>query len=171
MRIKTNWVFLLLITFLTMSLFISGCGKVAEKASEKAIEQATGGNAKVDLDSKGNMEIKTDEGTIKTGSNEWPKQIPSDVPRFTDGKIMSVVESTDKDQGNGIIVGIEDASIEAAENYKSELEKNGWTISMSSNTAESVMFSAEKNKSVVLVSFAVSEGKLASGGVTYSEEN
>lgn len=171
MRIKTNWVFLLLITVLTMSLFISGCGKVAEKASEKAIEQAAGGNAKVDLDSKGNMEIKTDEGTIKTGSTEWPKQIPSDVPRFTDGKIMSVVESTDKDQGNGIFVGIEDASIEAAENYKSELEKNGWTIGMSSNTAESVMFSAEKNKSVVTVSFAISEGKLASGGVTYSEEN
>lgn len=171
MRIKTNWAFLLLITFLTISMFISGCGKVAEKASEKAIEQAVGGNAKVDLDNKGNVEVTTNEGTFKTGSNEWPGQIPSDVPRFTEGEIISVVESTEEDQGKGIFVGIENASIDAADKYKSELEKAGWTISMSSNTAEAVMFSAQKNNSVVTASFAVSEGKLASGGITYSEQN
>lgn len=175
MRIKTNMVFLLLITFLSMSLFMAGCGNVAEKASEKAaekaIEQASGGEAKVDLDNKGNVEITTEEGSLKTGSAEWPDQIPSDVPRFTDGEIISVVESSTNEQGKGIFVGIENASIEAAENYKSELEKNGWTINMTSNTPESVMFAAEKNNSVVTVSFAISEGKLASGGVTYSEEN
>lgn len=174
MRKKTSWVILLLVTFLTMSLFISGCGKVAEKASEeaaeKAIEQATGGEAKVDLDNNGSVEVTTSEGTLKTGSNEWPKQIPSDVPRFTDGEIISVVQSTDEDQGKGIFVGIENASIDAADKYKSELEKAGWTIGMSSKTPEAVMFSAQKNNRVVTVSFAIGEGKLASGGVTYSEE-
>ena len=170
MRKKTSWVFLLLITFLTMSLFISGCGKVAEKASEKAIEQAIGGNAKVDLDNKGNIEVTTNEGTFKTGSNEWPGQIPPDVPRFKEGKIISVVESTEGDQGKGIFVGIENVSIDAADKYKSELEKAEWTIIMTSNTAEAVMFSAQKNNSLVTVCFAINEGKLASGGVTYSEE-
>ncbi len=169
MRIKRGWVFLLLITFLTMSLFISGCGKVAEKASEEAIEQAAGGNAKVDLD-KGNIEVTTDEGTFKTGSNEWPKQIPSDVPRFTEGEIISVVESTTEDQGQGVFVGIENAGLDAADKYKSELEKAGWTISISSKTPESVMYGAQKDKRMVTVSFAINEGKLASGGVTYSEE-
>lgn len=172
MRKKTSWVSLLLITFLTMSMLVSGCGKVAEKASEKAaekaIEQASGGNAKVDLDNEGNVEIKTSEGTLKTGSNEWPKQIPSDVPRFTDGKIISVVESTENDQGKGIFVGIENAGIDAADTYKSELEKAGWSMVLSSKTPEAVMYSAQKDKRLVTVSFTISEGKLASGGVTYS---
>lgn len=175
MRIKTNRVFFLLITFLSMSLFVGGCGSVAEKASEKAaekaIEQASGGKAKVDLDNKGNVEVTTEEGSFKTGSAEWPSQIPSDVPRFKDGKIVSVLETSTNEQGKGVFVAIENAGIEAAENYKSELEKNGWSISITSNTPESVMFSAEKNNSVVTVSFAISEGKLASGGVTYSEQN
>lgn len=174
MRIKKSRVTLLLITFLVMNLFIAGCGSVTEKASEKAaekaIEQAAGGNAKVDLDNKGNVEVKTKDGTIKTGSNEWPGQIPADVPRFTEGKIVSVVESSAKDQGKGTFVAIENTSLEAAENYKGELVKNGWSIGVSSNTPESVMFSAEKNNGVVTVSFTISKGKLASGGITYSEE-
>jgi hypothetical protein len=172
MRKKTG-VLWLLITLLTMSLVISGCGKAAEKASEKAaeeaLEQATGGNAKVDLDNKGNVEITTNEGTIKTGGNEWPKQIPSDVPRFTDGKIVSVVENTENDQGKGIFVGIEDAGLDAADKYKSELEKAGWSMDISSNTPESVMFSVKKDNRMITVSFAISEGKLASGGITYAE--
>ena len=174
MRIKTSWISLLLLTLLTMSLLISGCGKVAEKASEKAaekaIEQASGGNAKVDLDKEGNVEIKTSDGTIKTGSNEWPGQMPTDVPRFTEGKIASVVESTEEDQGKGIFVGIENAGIDSADKYKSELEKAGWIIGMSSQTPEAVMFSAQKDKRVVTVSFTISEGELASGGITYAEE-
>ena len=174
MRIKTGWISLLLITLLTMSLLISGCGKVAEKASEKAaekaIEQASGGNAKVDLNKEGNVEVTTNEGTLKTGSNEWPGQIPSDVPRFKEGEIISVVESTEEDQGTGIFVGIENAGIDSADKYKSELEKAGWSISMSSKTPEAVMFSAQKDKRVVTVSFTINEGKLASGGITYSEE-
>jgi len=174
MRIKASRISLLLITLLTMSLLISGCGKVAEKASEKAaekaIEQASGGNAKVDLDKEGNVEIKTSDGTIKAGSNEWPGQIPTDVPRFTEGKITSVVESTEEDQGKGVFIGIENADIDSADKYKSELEKAGWNIGMSSKTPEMVMFSAQKDKRVVTVNFAIDEGKLASGGITYAEE-
>ncbi|MEN6351699.1 MAG: hypothetical protein ABFD08_20205 [Syntrophomonas sp.] len=170
-RIKTSWVLVLLVAFLGMSLVMAGCGNVAEKAAEKAIEKNVGGNAEVDLDKDGNVEITTDEGSFKTGNAEWPGQIPSDVPRFKEGKIVSVLENNTDEQGKGILVGIENASLEAVANYKEELEKNGWTITLTSNTPESVMFGAEKNNSVVTVSFAISEGKLASGGVTYSEKN
>lgn len=174
MKKQPVFIFLLLITFLLMSLVLSGCGTVAEKASEKAaenaLEQAAGGDAKVDLDSKGNVEVKTSEGTLKTGSNEWPKQIPADVPRFTDGKIISIVESTQNDQGQGVFVGIADAGMDAADKYKTELEKAGWSIIMSSKTPEAVMYSAQKDKGLVTVSFSINEGKLVSGGVTYSEQ-
>jgi uncharacterized protein YceK len=171
---KTSWISLLFITLLTMSLLVSGCGKVAEqaseKAAEKAIEKASGGKAKVDLDKDGNVEIKTSDGTIKTGSNEWPGQIPTDVPRFTEGEITTVVESTDKDQGKGVFVGIVNAGIDSADKYKNELEKAGWNIAMSSQTPETVMLVAQKDNRVVTVNFAISEGKLASGGITYAEE-
>lgn len=173
MRIKTGWVLLLLISLLSMSLFMSGCSSVAEKASEKAIEktieQASGGNAKVDVDSKGNMEIKTEDGSFKTGDTEWPDQLPSDVPRYSDGKIVSVLESSTEDQGTGIFVVIENTSLDAAQSYKEELKKNGWTISMTSNTSDSVMFAATKNNSAITLSFALNEGKSASGGITYSQ--
>ncbi|HEX3010455.1 MAG TPA: hypothetical protein VHQ70_00270 [Syntrophomonadaceae bacterium] len=174
MRKKTKLAVLFVITLLTMSVLVSGCGKMAEKASEKAaenaIEKASGGNAKVDLDNKGNVEIKTDEGTLKAGSNEWPKQLPSDVPRFKDGKITSVVENSANEEGKGIFIGIENAGLDAADKYKNELQNAGWSISSSASSPEMVMFGAQKDNREITVSFTISDGKLASGGVTYAEK-
>lgn len=79
------------------------------------------------------------------------------------------MESTPNGQGKGIFVGIENAGNDSIDKYKSELQKAGWSIVLSSNTSDAVMFSAQKDQRMVTVSFSVNEGKLASGGVTYSD--
>ncbi len=45
-------------------LVLAGCEKAAEKQMEAKIEAETGGNADVDIN-KGDMTIKTDEGTVE----------------------------------------------------------------------------------------------------------
>lgn len=174
MRKKSSWIIMLLITLLTMSMLISGCDKIAEKATEEAtekiIEQASDGKADVELDKDGNFEVKTEDGSIKAGSTEWPDKLPSDVPRFEDGKIISVMESKNGDSGVGYVIGIENTSLEAVDKYKAALESNGWTISFTSNTTESATFSAEKEKRAVTASFGIDDNKTAAGGVTYTEE-
>jgi len=173
LRKKSRWILLLLITLLTMSMLISGCDKIAEKASEEAtekiIEQAAGGEADVEVDKDGNFELKTKDGSIKAGSTEWPDKIPSDVPQFKDGKITSVMESKTGENGIAYIIGIEDSSLEAVDKYKGELEANGWSVSFSGNTEESATFSAEKEKRSVTASFSIDENKKATGGISYAE--
>lgn len=169
---RSRVICLLLAVAITLSLVITGCGKLAEKASEKAaekaIEDASGGKADVEL-SKDKLEVKTDGGSVKVGdSNEWPKQMPADVPKFTYGKITSVAESTTA-QGNNIIVGIENAGAESFDEYKSDLESAGWKIDMTSRTEDGFTINASKEKRQVVAVFNSSGGEGLSGGVTYVE--
>lgn len=165
-------IYLLLTVVITLSLATTGCGKAAEKASEKAaekaIEDASGGKAKVDL-SKGSVEVKTDEGTFKAGgANEWPKQLPADVPRFTGGRIFSVAENTGA-QGKGIFIGIDSVAADYFDKYKSELEKSGWTIAQTVKQSSGFLITAKKETRIVSISFSSTGDKGFSGGVTYSE--
>lgn len=165
--------YLCLVLVIALSLVITGCGKVAEKAAEKAtekaIEDSSGGKAKVDL-SGDKLEIKTDEGSFKVGGTyEWPSQIPADVPKFTEGNIVSVMENTTPD-GKSVFVGIENVKIDVFDKYKSELEGSGWSISMTSKSETGFLISAQKEKKNVSISFSGSSDGGYSGGVTYVEE-
>ncbi|HRY13771.1 MAG TPA: hypothetical protein P5309_09380 [Syntrophomonadaceae bacterium] len=171
-----KWVRLVLVvlSIFVVSVVVSGCGKAAEKASEKAtekaIESATGGQAQVDL-GKNEITVKTDEGTTKIGgTNEWPGKIPSDVPKFSAGKITSIVESTPADGGYQVMVGIEGASKADVEKYKEQLESAGWKITNTAVIDNGYMVSAEKDNRSIVESFSADSDNNLAGGIYYTEE-
>ena len=160
---------LLLTMTMALSLVMAGCGKASEKAAEKAIEDASGGKAQVDLN-KDQIEVKTNEGTFKTGGTyEWPGQIPADVPKFSYGKIIAFTESSTA-QGSSFLMSIEEVKEDASDKYKSDLEGAGWQIVMTNRSADGFIISATKDKQNVVASFSGKSEKGFSGGITYSEE-
>lgn len=171
-----KWVRLVLavLSILVLSVVMSGCGKaaekVSEKAAEKAIESATGGQAQVDL-GKNEITVKTGEGTTKVGgTQEWPAKIAADVPKFTAGKIVSIVENTPADGGYQVMVGIEGAAMADIEKYKGQLESAGWKITSTTKVEDGYMVSAEKEKRTVLISFSGKTDTGYTGGIYYTEE-
>lgn len=168
---KRNLLTLLILTIFSLSLFITGCGavsdKVSEKAAEKAIESASGGNAKVDLNND-KVTVTTKDGSLQAGgTSEWPSKIPADVPKFSYGKITSVMESTTTD-GQSIIVGIEGVALDDLEKYKGQLEGAGWKITMTSKSEDGYLLVSEKAKNSVTASFSKGDNSY-SGGLSYVE--
>lgn len=160
MRKKTATILLLSI-FLISSLMVSGCSlitdKIGEKATEKAVENAIGGkDAKVDIKNA-----------------EWPKSIPSDVPKLPSGKITMTAENAAAD-GKTTMVYYEGVGPAAGDNYKGALEQAGWKITMSNKTSDGAsMIIAEKDKrsvNLVLAADSSNSSKGISGWVAYTEK-
>ena len=153
-----------IMAILVLSVFLAGC----EKAADKAIESASGGRAKIDT-SKGTISIKTEQGTMEAGgTREWPSKIPSDVPKFTYGKITSVSE-TNTPKGTNILVGIQEVSPADFDKYKSTLESAGWKIGSTTKLEDGLLLDAKKEKSMLVVSFSGKGDKGFSGGVSFTE--
>jgi hypothetical protein len=94
-QIKTAGLFALALIF---SLFILSCHrasqKTGEKMMEKALENATGGKANVDINGEKTV-IETSAGKMEVdgNANSWPNEIPGDVPEFKFGKVDAVTTS------------------------------------------------------------------------------
>ncbi len=98
-KIKVTGIMILTMVF---TFFIVSCRRASEKTGEKmiekAIENATGQKADVDL-SSGKAVFETGEGKMEVDSEakSWPDDIPDDVPEFTFGKVKGVTTSTMND--------------------------------------------------------------------------
>lgn len=158
-----------ILVLLVMALSMVAVGySLTRKAPEKAIESASGGQVKVEQNN-GGVTVKTDQGTFQAGSiYEWPAQIPSDVPKFSYGKIISVVQNNTADS-KGISVGIENATGDAFDNYKGDLQNAGWSIETTSQSKDVFVISATKEKRSVVATFNNSGDKGLMGAVIYSE--
>lgn len=152
---------LLLSIFLISSLMVSGCSligdKIGEKATEKAVENAIGGkDAKVDIKNA-----------------DWPKSMPSDVPKLPSGKITMTAENSVAD-GKTTMVYYEGVGPEAGDKYKAALEQAGWKMTMSNKTNDgSYMIVAEKDKrsvNLVLAADSNNSSKGLGGWVAYTEK-
>lgn len=165
-----------LIVFLAFSLLLAGCGKAAsrqigEEATEKALEEATGGQAQVEFGKDGAVEVKTAEGTVSVGSDyEWPEKMPEDIPRLDEGKIVSVIESDPAQGPQTIFVGMENIPATALKAYKEKMEQEDWTIFMSTDTDSDFSAMAVKGKLNVALTFKSDGGGVFSGGLAYSEQ-
>jgi len=125
--------------FCLMFLLV-GCGKeVQESAMEKKIEQATGGDAEVDLSDDG-MKVtgKTEEGeySITSGEEtEIPEDFPSDVFIY---RPSTAVMAMKVPEGHSVTLTTQDDKEKVVEAYKKEMEAEGWTeegsMNMGSNT-------------------------------------
>ena len=147
--VYSRWIVLLMM-LLTFSVLVVGCSQIGEKASEKitekAIESASGGEVKVDLnDNQVKVESADGSSSFKTGGDlTWPKSMPADVPQLSGAKISNVSE-TSTAEGQTIMVWVEDiGNAEQITKYKSDLESQGWAITTTTNTPEGTYIMAEK---------------------------
>ncbi len=131
-------------------------GGAAERAAERAIERAGGGNADVDL--RGDTATyKSDEGSVTVGENvSLPNDWPSDVPVVRDAKIYYAMSSnpTTGGSGMGAMFGTTQSVSDVIGYYKNELPKQGWTIEGEFNVAGASMISATKGDRSLSVSIA-----------------
>ena len=127
------------------------CKRTAEKTSEKLIEKSVGEDADVDIDDE-KVTIKTEEGTFTAdaSANNWPDEIPGDVPEFKDGKILSV-STQDVDDSKNWVVIFEDVSQNALKNYQEALEEKGFKISYTTIVASGGHLAAEKGELAVML--------------------
>ena len=114
------------------ALLFTSCGAVAEKAGEKAtekmIEEQSGGKVDIDTDDDGSVEIKTEEGTASFGTGDVPEEWPEILELPDDLEIQS---ATTLDGSDGRIVSIVGTTAETPEallaRYKEALA--AWDIS------------------------------------------
>lgn len=154
------------VMLLVSVVLMAGCKKPSEKMGEKMIETATGGKATID----GNkITVKTDQGTMQAGgTQEWPSKIPADVPKFTYGKIVSVMENNTP-KGTNIFVGIEGVSKADFENYVTALAGAGWKAVTESKGEDGFFVTTKKGNNMLVASFSGKNEKGFSGGISYTE--
>lgn len=80
-----------------------GCGaaaeKAAEEATERAIEDQTGGSAEVDLDG-GEVSVDGEDGSFSAGTAEVPEEWPDDIPVLDDIQVVSALHTNDSQAGD-----------------------------------------------------------------------
>jgi hypothetical protein len=119
--------------------------KTAEEMAKNAIEKATGGKANVDIKG-GSVKVKTEGGEVSWGeAAAWPEDLPSDVPKFTYGKVTGVVRATSAD-GKHWTLALAEVEAEGMSQYIETLKTAGWSIVMDARSAEGGTVIAEKGK-------------------------
>ncbi len=155
-------VLLVLLSLSLMTAFYS-CKKASEKASEKMIERSIGNDAKVDINDE-KITVKTDEGTFTTDANakDWPKEIPKDVPQFTNGKVTAVTTQSMGDSNSWMMV-FSDVPENAIEDYKTTLTGEGFTIVLTTTAGTGGYMTAEKDNYNVVVMAADGDATVTVG--------
>lgn len=150
MNKQTLTPFFLSLTILSGALSLTGCEKMAEKATEKVLEEAikadSDGEVDVDIDiNDGEMVLKTDKGSISTkedgdevtikskdgnvtsvaGENvKLPDDFPKDIP-LPEGIELKMAMNGDNNMF--IVMGEVKGSYKGiATTMRSELDDNGW---------------------------------------------
>ncbi len=155
----------------TTSLLV-GCGaaaeKVSEKATEKMVEQQTGGNVDIDTDGDGSVEIETEDGSMSFGTGEVPEEWPDDIDLPDDLEVQS---GTTSDSSDGRLVALVGATDETPEEllarYKDELAD--WEISGESTSSGggSTLTGAQWETDGRRVTFAATDGQTPAGDATF----
>ncbi|MDN5746437.1 MAG: hypothetical protein L0H31_15150 [Nocardioidaceae bacterium] len=113
---------------------VTGCSAIADKAGEKAVEKgmeaAGGGDVDIDSDGDGKVTIESDEGSMEFGGSELPEGFPDEVPLpddFTLDSSMSM--GTDEDQSFTLLFSSPEADVKQTyDDLKSRAEGAGFEI-------------------------------------------
>lgn len=123
-----------------------GSKKASEKVMENAIENATGKDAKVDIN-KEKVEIESGGNRVVVDgkANTWPNEIPGDVPEFKLGKIEGVTTSN-VDGANTWTIAFKEVQNGFLEKYEAQLKEKGFetTIIKSGDKGGSIMAETKK---------------------------
>jgi hypothetical protein len=155
--------------------------RMAERMIERAVEES-GGEVDIDITpmagGDANITIKGEDGEtyeVNAGGNvslpdTWPKSVP-----LMSGAKLTYAQTVSAAQGGGISIGYTtDASVPAViDYYTTELPKNGWTIALTSTSADGAMVSAtrgeDQNEGVMVFVGSSSEGTNVTMTVQASE--
>jgi hypothetical protein len=131
-QIRTAGLFALALVF---SLFIFSCQrasqKTGEKMMEKALENATGGKANVNINGEKTV-IETSAGKMEIDgkATSWPGEIPGDIPEFKFGKVTAVTTS-DMDGNKSWNIVYNDVEAGFLDKYDALLKEKGFeTVTM-----------------------------------------
>ncbi len=147
-----------------LAISATGCQLIAQKATEGAIKNATGGAVDVKGDS---VTITGKDGSAATvsGDTKIPADFPSEVPMRDDGTVKAVITNqTANGKSYMINIRFKVPQTELLDWYKTELEKGGWTITSTVATGDGGMVAADKGA----LSVNVVTGSDSSDGYTSS---
>lgn len=155
-------VFLVILAMSLITTFYS-CKKASEKAGEKMIEKSIGDDVEVDIDDE-KITIETKEGKFTTDARAkvWPKEIPDDVPEFTNGKV-SAVTTQEMGASNNWVIIFGDVPENALEDYKTKLKGEGFTIVFSTVAGMGGHMAAEKDNYNVVIMAAEGDATVTVG--------
>ena len=102
-------------------------------------------------------------------TKKWPADLPSDLPKFEDGRLIEVGIMTIPGEGKTWTLEFEKVKANAADEYAKDLKDKGWTIGVTYSVENSTVIQASKGKWGVQFG-ADSENKTAGLTVTFSEE-
>lgn len=156
----------------------TGCGKVAEKATEKVAEQAIGDGADVDLDSDGNVVVKSEDGNFEMSGEDGsfkmenedgsfsseagkvPESWPDDVPLPSQFEVQAGSEMLDAGGETYVTVGgTTSVSVDELKTFYAEA-LSGWdevsssTSSMDGSTNVQLVYE-KTNRTVTVMSSEV----------------
>jgi hypothetical protein len=158
-----------MIAFLAVLLVgVGGCQAIAQKATEKAVQGATGGAVNVNGDT---VTLKGTDGSQATIAKETsiPNDFPSDVPLYANGTVTAVV-TNETPQGKGYLVGIKykDDTTTVLDWYNAEFKKGDWKVLSTVTTGDGGMISAENGtySVTIVITKESSDGYLSSAQMT-----
>ena len=140
---------------------VGGCNMLMRKAgelvTEKMIENASGGKAKVDA-KDGSMTVTTSEGTVTTGGNV-PEGWPSDVPVYAGAAVQfSGANMQGAEGGMALVLSSKDDASKVASYYKTELKAQGWTIGNTMEAQGNTVLLLTKGTKTLSLSIAGANG-------------
>ncbi len=149
---------LLVVSLLAALPMLGACDKIAQKATEAAIEHATG--AKVDKDGNA-VTIKTDKGEMKVstaeegGSIALPADFPSDVFLPSERKVGSVLNV-----GNALMVNLttSDSMNAVFAATQKAMADGGWKQEMAMQSTDGSSLAYTKDKRQVNYHISTEEG-------------
>ncbi|MCP4622342.1 MAG: hypothetical protein GY850_02310 [bacterium] len=141
-------------------LFAVGCGEsVEEKAMEKKIEAATGGEAEVDLSEQGvKITGETEQGKYAYSVGEAieiPKDFPSDVFIYSPSKAVMAMKMP---EGHSVSLTTSNDVAAVTKTYQQEMTAKGWTEATTMNMGGQTMLIYKKENRMANVSIAQADG-------------
>jgi len=155
---------LIIIGAVVVVLVVAGAASrfLGKSAAERAIEQATGGNAEVNSED-GTVTVKTDQGTYSTG-DKLPSDFPADVPLYPGAKVQGSVAAAGQTGGGHYVGLVTSDSLDAvAAWYKSHVVSEGWTVASDATINGTVILGATKDNRNLAVTITSSNGQVSVG--------
>ena len=140
-------------------LILAGCGKETQEAAmEKKIEEATGGDADVDLTDKGiTVKGKTEEGKYEMTAGdeaELPEDFPDDVYIYGPSRTVMTMKVP---EGHSVTLSTKDDKSKVLSAYKKEMTGRGWSEEGSMDMGISSMLMFEKGERATTVTISTSD--------------